>query len=92
MVLHLVEAHGVAQGQVVRAGLHRGAPVHLLRVGSEGRERDPKLPEENSHVREGRNASLQVQGILGAGLPSRWTAGKSVPNGPGLEPKDWTVT
>lgn len=29
VVLHLIEAHVVAQGEVVGVSLHRGAPVHL---------------------------------------------------------------
>lgn len=29
VVLHLIETHRVAQGQVVGARLYRGAPVHL---------------------------------------------------------------
>lgn len=34
VVLHLVEAHRVAQSQVVGAGLYGGAPVHLWGVWS----------------------------------------------------------
>lgn len=63
VVLYFAEAHGVAQGQVVGAGLHRGAPVHLwgggvwstrleIMAGSQtcrGEGRRPCLGAEHPH-------------------------------------------
>lgn len=43
VVLHVVEAHRVAQGQVVGAGLYRGAPVHPC--GAERKIRNPRCAE-----------------------------------------------
>lgn len=43
VLLHFIEAHGVAQGQVVGAGLYRGAPVHPW--GAEHTIRNPRCAE-----------------------------------------------
>lgn len=67
VLLHLVEAHRVAQGQVVGAGLYRGAPVHLWGV-----EESERL--ETRHTEERMSASFRNRAHLGAGLPGGGTA------------------